>query len=514
MRADLNFRHRRAEYPHDRVMGWRLKSAMRQDSPSQRWNVPKGRASLEGIEIRADRFDLRSDHKIAVTINGEIFGIINASETGFCFASSKCFEIGTTFDDVVMTYDGSAELYRGRVKIARRDSLQIAGYEYGVILLSSPLNEYLFHAIETMRNVEEELAQEKDLLHAVPQEFLNWVMEIRSFLADLKTRVDEVEEKAHIMSQSGRESMFKATELVLAPFVTATLTELGRKAHHIVKSMPNKETLRYAKGIFRRELDEYFRHAPFIERARKKPLGYAGDFEMMNQIYRNEFEGSSLFGALLHKWGINEASSHSVRYRRTYFKEKFRELSRLGREIKIASIAAGPAKEIVDYLGEVSQAELDLFTFVIIDQDKEALLNAKRHITEVLLRHEKDVKVIYVPTSVKQILEGGDAPRKLSSLGFDMIYSVGLYDYLTQPVAKLLTRELTSWLNPGGQIHIGNFHPSNPTHTMSELAAEWSLILRTEPELLDLVRGLPLTHAKVTADDQGIELFLTAQRMP
>jgi hypothetical protein len=365
-----------------------------------------------------------------------------------------------------------------------------------------------------MGTIQDELAQEKDLLQAVPKEFLNLVMEIRSFLGDLKSRVDEVEQKAHIMSQSGRESMIKAAELVLAPFVITTLTEFGRKAHHIVKSMPNKETLRYAKGIFRRELDDYFKYAPFIERARKKPLGYAGDFEMMNQIYRNEFEGSSLFGALLHKWGINEASSHSVRYRRTYFKEKFRELSRQGREVKVASIAAGPAKEIVDFVRETSQSNLDLFTFVIIDQDKEALLNAKRHITEVLLKHEKDAKIIYVPTSVKQILEGSDAPRKLATLGFDMIYAVGLYDYLTQPVAKLLTRELSTWLNPHGQIHIGNFHPSNPTHTISELAAEWSLILRTEMELLDLVRDLPLIHAKVTTDDQGIELFLTAKRTP
>lgn len=514
MRANLNFGHKRAEDPNDRDMGWRQKSAMRQDSPSQRWTVPTGRASLEGIEIRADRFDLRSDHKIAVTIVDETLGIINASETGFCFATTKVFEIGTVFDDVCMTYDGSAELYRGRIKIVRRDALPIAGYEYGVILLSGPLNEYLFHAIETMGTIQDELAQEKDLLQAVPKEFLNLVMEIRSFLGDLKSRVDEVEQKAHIMSQSGRESMIKAAELVLAPFVITTLTEFGRKAHHIVKSMPNKETLRYAKGIFRRELDDYFKYAPFIERARKKPLGYAGDFEMMNQIYRNEFEGSSLFGALLHKWGINEASSHSVRYRRTYFKEKFRELSRQGREVKVASIAAGPAKEIVDFVRETSQSNLDLFTFVIIDQDKEALLNAKRHITEVLLKHEKDAKIIYVPTSVKQILEGSDAPRKLATLGFDMIYAVGLYDYLTQPVAKLLTRELSTWLNPHGQIHIGNFHPSNPTHTISELAAEWSLILRTEMELLDLVRDLPLIHAKVTTDDQGIELFLTAKRTP
>lgn len=487
---------------------------MGQDSPRQ-WSVGRtGRASLEGIEIRADRFDVRGDHKFTVTVGSSTYGIINASETGFCFCATTAFDIGQILDDVRMIYEGSTELYRGRIKIARRDTLQLAGYEYGVLLLSAPLNEYLFHAIENVRTVKDEIVAESELLAALPTDFLTWVMEIRSFLGDLKARVDELEQNAHIMSQSGRESVLKATELVLTPYVTARLTDFGRRAHQIVKSMPDKEILQYAKSVFRRELDEYFKYAPFIERARKKPLGYAGDFEMMNQIYRNEFEGASLFGGLLHKWAINEASSHSVRYRRTYFKKSFHDFARQGRPVKIASIAAGPAKEIVDFVIEATQPELDLFTFVIVDQDKEALLNAKRHINEALLTREKTANIIYVPTSVKQILEGADAPTKLAKLGFDMIYAVGLYDYLTQPVAKILTKELTNWLCPHGKIVIGNFHPSNSTHTMSEFAAEWSLILRTEADLLALTQNLPLHQAAVTADDQGIELFLSAQRLP
>ena len=487
---------------------------MGQDSPNQYPIHTTGQASLEGIEIRADRFDVRSDRNLAVIVGSAAYGILNASETGFCFAARERFEIGVIVEDISITYDKSTEIYRWKIKIVRRDTIQHVGFEYGVLLLSGPLNEYLFHAIEDLRKLREEITLERASLEALPKDFLSWVMEIRSFLADLKSRVDEVEQRAHIMSQSGRESIIQATDMVLAPYVTARLTEFGRRAHQIVKSMPDKETLRYAKTFFRRELDEYFKYAPFIQRARQKPLGYAGDFEMMNQIYRNKFEGSSLFGGLMHKWGINEASSHSVRYRRHYFKQRFRDLARLGKKVKIASIAAGPAMEIVDYVTEASQSDLDLFTFVIVDQDKEALLNAKRHINEALIKGEKSAKVIYVPTSVKQMLEGGDAPAKLAKLGFDLIYAVGLYDYLTQPVAKLLTKELTYWLNPDGQIVIGNFHPSNPTHTMSEFAAEWSLILRTEAELFDIIKDLPLSHAKVSTDDQGIELFLNAQRLP
>jgi extracellular factor (EF) 3-hydroxypalmitic acid methyl ester biosynthesis protein len=316
------------------------------------------------------------------------------------------------------------------------------------------------------------------------------------------------------MSESARKSYMKATDLLMAPYVIEKLSGFGRRAHQIVKSMPDRETLKFAKKVFRRDLDEFLKCAPFIERARQKPLGYAGDFEMMNQIYRNQFEGTTLFGGLLHKWAVNEASSHSVRYRRQFFKDKFRTLATARRKIKVASIAAGPAKEVLDFIEESPQSTLDLFQFVIIDQDKEALLNAKRYINDALIKQEKAVHVIYVPLSVKQILEGCEAGSKLASYGFDLVYSVGLYDYLTQPTAKLLTKELSLWLSIGGEIVIGNFHPSNPTHTMSEFAADWSLILRTEKDLLEIVEGLPLGPAQVTSDDQGIELFLSAQRLP
>ncbi len=35
--------------------------------------------------------------------------------------------------------------------------------------------------------------------------------------------------------------------------------------------------------------------SPWMHRARHKPLGYLGDFEMMNGLYGNHFAGSTLF---------------------------------------------------------------------------------------------------------------------------------------------------------------------------------------------------------------------------
>lgn len=46
---------------------------------------------------------------------------------------------------------------------------------------------------------------------------------------------------------------------------------------------------------------QYHLEAPYYKQIIEKPRGYAGDSEMMNIIYRKEFEDTSLMGKLIHK---------------------------------------------------------------------------------------------------------------------------------------------------------------------------------------------------------------------
>ena len=46
-------------------------------------------------------------------------------------------------------------------------------------------------------------------------------------------------------------------------------------------------------------LGPFLTQSPFLRRALEKPLGYAGDYEMMNMLYRDPAEGDTLFGRAL-----------------------------------------------------------------------------------------------------------------------------------------------------------------------------------------------------------------------
>jgi hypothetical protein len=104
-------------------------------------------------------------------------------------------------------------------------------------------------------------------------------------------------------------------------------------------------------------------------------------------------------------------------------------------------------------------------------------------------------------------LEGAEEAQILEHFNFDMMYSAGLYDYLYQPVAQVLTQILCKSVKEGLVI-IGNFHPSNPTKTISELVADWRLIHRTEADMMDLVPDSSVKSKVLHKDDLGIDLFL------
>ena len=73
---------------------------------------------------------------------------------------------------------------------------------------------------------------------------------------------------------------------------------------------------------------------------------------------------------------------------------------------------------------------------------------------------------------------------------------MGLFDYLTPPVARAVLEKLYQLLKPGGELMIGNFHVSNPSKYYMEYWADWVLYYRTEEEFRDLPKDP--TTAKVS----------------
>ncbi len=73
---------------------------------------------------------------------------------------------------------------------------------------------------------------------------------------------------------------------------------------------------------------------------------------------------------------------------------------------------------------------------------------------------------------------------------FDLVYSAGLYDYLSDNVAARLTGRLFSMVAPGGRLVVANFHRDLHDIAGMETMMRWWLIYRDEWEVAAFAREI------------------------
>ena len=76
--------------------------------------------------------------------------------------------------------------------------------------------------------------------------------------------------------------------------------------------------------------------------------------------------------------------------------------------------------------------------------------------------------------------------RQMQLGEFDLIYALGLFDYLAHPIARKLTNIMFGMLRPGGRILIGNFMPDIRDIGYMETYMGWELIYRNLDEMEEL----------------------------
>lgn len=264
----------------------------------------------------------------------------------------------------------------------------------------------------------------------------------------------------------------------------------------------------------RKQLWGFLMCSPFMTRTNLKPRGYSGDSVMMKMIYDNKYEGRSTFGKLMHKHPNEHPGAQAVRNRRELIAKMLGALktgewkSNTGK-IRVLSVACGPAFELQDVI--TSAKDCSRFHFTLLDQDKKALAEARSQIAGLEKKFGEKIEAEFLNESVRTMLR---TPKLEKVWGqFDYIYSMGLFDYLTPPVAKAVIGKLYLLLKVGGEMAVGNFHISNASRYYMEYWLDWVLYYRSEQEFLDLLQNTPSAETKVIFEDTGTQMFLNVKKM-
>ena len=304
----------------------------------------------------------------------------------------------------------------------------------------------------------------------------------------------------------------------------AIINTEGKKFHHffednvkklgiIVKDFSKEEHERHGFYL-RKQFWNIIMCSPFMARTNLKPRGYSGDSVMMQMIYANDYEGDSTFAKILNKHPLSHPGAEAVRNRRTLVMKKLSELidsshNHRQAKYKILSVACGPAFELKDLL--LSPEDCDAFHFTLLDQDRYALFEAAKLIDQIGKSLDKKIGVNYLNESVRTMLATPHLEEKWGQ--FDFIYSLGLFDYLTPPVAAAVLKKLYGLLTPGGELVIGNFHESNPSRYYMEYWLDWVLYYRNEAEFKDLLIDIPDADVDVTFDETRVQMFLHVKKI-
>jgi extracellular factor (EF) 3-hydroxypalmitic acid methyl ester biosynthesis protein len=235
-----------------------------------------------------------------------------------------------------------------------------------------------------------------------------------------------------------------------------------------------------------------------LRHAATKPRGYPGDFQLMQRLYDNHPSGTTPRGRALDAWTLGLPFSQAVRTRGALMARLLQAWLAGGR--RVTNIACGAAPELA-----AVHRRLPFQSVTLLDQDADALAAA------VLALGTVDATPIQqVCCPVREII----SRRHRLDSGRDVIYSMGLYDYLPARTAVALTDRLWASVAPGGLLAIGNFAAGNHADRhLLEAALDWYLVYRTRGELLRLVQGLPdLAEAHVETDPTGCLHMLVAHR--
>jgi len=265
---------------------------------------------------------------------------------------------------------------------------------------------------------------------------------------------------------------------------------------------------------FRNQLWNFILCCPIFARTNLKPRGFPGDSEMMRMLYLNDYQGDSTFAKLFHKHGVEHSASQSVRNRINLIANLLDDFhTKPGvspqKKMNVLSVGCGPAFELQEVLK--SPQDSDKYHFTLLDQDPIAHSEVADLIQKIEGRLDCKIDVNYLECSVRTMLFPQKLEQKMGQ--FHFIYSMGLFDYLSTPVAKAVLKNLYRLLKPGGKMVIGNFHISNSSKYYMEYWCDWVLHHRTEEEFMNMLEDSDSAKVSVLFENTGSQMFLHIRKM-
>jgi extracellular factor (EF) 3-hydroxypalmitic acid methyl ester biosynthesis protein len=260
----------------------------------------------------------------------------------------------------------------------------------------------------------------------------------------------------------------------------------------------DESAVRAVQEYFRKETDPWMRLSWFGDRARSKPSGFAGDYEMLIKLYDGKTPATGL-GGYIDLCLVDLPLARAVRARLKAAKAfLIDEIERRRTGVRILDIASGPGREFHDWPQLPKENPIEV---IAIDNDPVAIQHVQQH---VIPRIQGGTKLDVVRYNALRTRNSKATVEKFGR--FDIIYSVGLFDYLTDDHLIGMFSGLRDSLNNNGVMYIAFKDTEQYDKTPYQWHLDWFFYQRTEQDVLNIYEraGFAVEEMETTRDATGI----------
>ena len=276
------------------------------------------------------------------------------------------------------------------------------------------------------------------------------------------------------------------------------LDQVREACRNLEALIDDEEMLKAVRRRYQDAIAPWLNQSWMMHHAGAKPRGYPGDHEMLTVLYNGQVLSKGL-GGYFDLFFMQTELGRAVPARLKALREfLIQELRAHGDGMAVLNVACGPSREFMGGLPEAGAIDASI---TLVDFDEDAL----KYSQGVVAAYQNDLPNFeFVRYNALRL----QAPRRFAEQygKFDLIYSIGLCDYLSDRQLVGMFRGCRELLKPGGTLYIAFKDMHRYDKTDYQWLVEWFFLERNEEDCqrLFVEAGWPAESMSMTRDETGI----------
>jgi hypothetical protein len=461
---------------------------------------------------------LSRDARPLLLVNGHEYPLFDISMNGLSFLTADQPSEWAVGDEIELSLLlHSEELYKGPARVARTEKGP-RGSRIGLGLTTGFLDLPEIRRRDDEKRLGQELSKGPETVEGlVPAPYRDVISRMTHFHSYYQRSLADHE--ARIRSESrGEAAVAELTQRAYEAIRGRWWDYEVRASRASIECLQSRDVLIASKQYTEAMVTPIVLASTLGRRAYTKPLGYAGDYQVMLYMYEDSFEGESAYGRVIHRcYTADHPMCRGIRTRKDliveWMEEEHRRIQSDLNEpttFRVVGLGCGPAREVTDFVAR-NRTWPGNVIWTLIDQEEEALSVAYRESRAEIAKWGSAGHLHLLNLSFVQMLSEGIPLQTPGSQHF--IYSAGLFDYLRESRAQILVKALYDLLAKDGLLLVGNLVAPNEFFWGAEFLMDWTLLYRTRQEMLSLTALLPdSAQVELTEEATGAYHFLRIRK--